>query len=379
MNKLKMGLYRLGVLGMTLGMTLTLSGCLGGGGSSTASTSTATAQTAVPALNVVSTANPSVFPLILALSNNPSLAVTLVPVSTSNQAATALSNGSGDALLSMTYVAAQDVTNGTVPDLELVSVNFWNGFYMMTSQSANVTSFADLVSKGVLVSGPTSGGKGGGPDLIFQAAVKRAGLTVGSFDVCYAPVMQAVSLILQQQPMNTNSDCNPSSGETPSAISLVEPSSTGLIMDSTVKQTPSGPMVRAVNYQSLFTGYTAWPSSQLPNGGISVRATVLNDATRTAEVQAFISAYRTAVDQIANAKSNTTQLSQIANTISNGITKYYGQYGLSIPASVISVALLNGNLVYRTDLSVGAIQSDLNRFLTEVVGMAPPASFYQSM
>ncbi|HQT25472.1 MAG TPA: hypothetical protein PLK99_02590, partial [Burkholderiales bacterium] len=68
-------------------------------------------------LRVVSTPNPNVFPLLLAMSENPGLPVTLVPVATGNDIVNAFSSGLGDALLSMTYAAAQDVVTGKVPRL----------------------------------------------------------------------------------------------------------------------------------------------------------------------------------------------------------------------------------------------------------------------
>ena len=330
-------------------------------------------------VDVAATPNPNVFPLLLAMSENPSLSVNLIPVSTSGEAATALAAGQADALLSMTYVAAQDVTTGQVPDLELVSVNFWNGFYMMAPRSAHVSDFASLIGHGVLVAGPTSGGKGGGPDLIFQAAVKRAGLSASSFDVCYLPVMQAVPMLMQQQPMNANPACNPDYSEAPAALSLVEPAATGLVMDSMTSTTRSGMIVRAINYQSLFTGYAEWPQDELPHGGISVRGAALASPAGRARVEAFVAAYRAAADQMINATRSPIELMRISKTISAGITRYYGQYGLSIPPAVIAAALATGHLVYRTDLSVNDIHGDLNSFLTEVVGSQPPASFYHAM
>ncbi len=330
-------------------------------------------------LDVAATPNPNVFPLLLAMSENPSLAVNLLPVTTSGAAATELASGAADALLSMTYVAAQDVTTGQVPDLQLVSVNFWNGFYMMAPRGAHVTGFASLVGHGVLVAGPTSGGKGGGPDLIFQAAARRAGYSVSSFDVCYLSVMQAVPLLLQQQPMNASSACDPEYSEAPMALSLVEPAATGLVMDSMSSTTQSGLVVRAISFQSLFTGYAEWPQDELPHGGISVRGSVLASPAGRVRVNAFVTAYRAAVDEMMNATRNPIRLMRISEAISAGITRYYGQYGLSVPPVVVAAALASGHLVYRTDLSVNDIHGDLNSFLTEVVGSEPPASFYHAM
>lgn len=365
------------ILLATLGALL--AGC--GGGGSSGSTSGASAGTNYPAssyVHIAATPNPNVFPLLLALAQNPNLPASLTPVASSNDAVTALTSGTAEALLSMTYTAAQYAT-GNVPGLELVSVNFWSGFWMLAPQTATITQFSQLAGKGVLVSGPTSGGKGGGPDLIFQAAAKRAGLTASSFNLCYLPVMQAAPMMLQQQSMNSNSSCNAAYTAAPTAISLVEPAATGLMMDSQTSGGSSGLMVKAINFQSLFTGYSAWPQTELPHGGISVMNTLINDSSRQAQLQAVLSAYRSAADSIMGAKGNPAAMSQIANTISAGITTYYGQYGLSIPPQAISAALMSGDFVFRTDLPISSIQTDLDSFLTEVAGTQPPGSFYHQM
>ena len=356
-----------------LAIIVTLTACGGGSGSGSATPSSAVA------LNVVATPNPNVFPLLVALASNPNLPVKLLPVASSGDAASDLAGGTADALLSMTYTAAQDVTSALVPDLELVSVNFWSGFWMVAPASANITQFSQLAGAGVLVSGPTSGGKGAGPDLIFQAAARRAGLSASSFQLCYVPVMQAAPMLLQQQAMNTNSACNGAYSSPPLAISLVEPAATGLVMDSTTSTTPSGALTKAINFQSLFTGYSAWPQSQLPHGGVSVRASALADSGKAGSVQAILSAYRSAADSIMAAKGNPAASMQIANVISAGITTYYGQFGLSLPAAAIAAALNNGGMVFRTDLAISAVQPDLSSFLTEVVGTAPPSSFFHPL
>lgn len=362
-----------------------LAGC-GGGGSgggsasgSTTSSTTTSASAATAALRIAATPNPNVFPLLIAMSQVSNLPVTLVPVATAGDAMTALNNGSADALLSMTYTAAQAVTSGKVPSLELVSVNFWDGFSMLAPASAKIGSFSDLVGKGVLVSGPTSGGKGSGPDLIFQAAAKRAGLTASSFNLCYLPVMQATPMLLNQQSMNSNSACDTTFSQAPTAISLVEPAATGLVMDSMASTYSSGKIAKAINYQILFTGYATWPQSQLPHGGLSIMASVINDSTRQAQIQTVLNAYRAAADSIMAAKGNLATMSALSTTISNGITTYYGQYGLSLPAQAISGSLTSGDLVFRTDLPISNIQSDLTNFLTEIIGTTPPATFFHPL
>jgi hypothetical protein len=332
-------------------------------------------------LRVVSTPNPNVFPLLLAMARQPGLPVALVPIADGAQIDSTFAAGQADALLSMTYTAAKKVVSGKVPTLQLLRVNLWRGFSALSPQALGVSSFSQLVGKGVLVSGPTSGGKGGGPDLIFQAALRRSGYSAADFKVCYLPVMQAAPMMSGQQKMNTNPACDPSFDMAPSAISLVEPAATGLVMQTMMPVTDSGSgttaVARGVDYQQLFTGFTAWPQTQLPHGGLSILAAVADDASRAATTRQVLAAYDAAVAEIESADTMLKRLA-IAQVVSAGIASYYGSMGLDLPAPVIVAALSSGELVMRHDLSVAAVRADLDRFLTEVVGAAPPTSFYRS-
>ena len=93
----------------------------------------------------------------------------------------------------------------------------------------------------------------------------------------------------------------------------------------------------------------------------------------------MLKAYRDAANDIMAARGHPFIMMSIVRAISAGITTYYGQYGMSIPGPVIISALRSGDLVYRTDLPLPAIQPNLSAFLTEVVGTPPPASFYHSL
>lgn len=329
-------------------------------------------------LRIVSTPNSNVFPLLLAMARQPALPATLVPIADGAQIDSTFAAGQGDALLAMTYTMAKKVVTGKVPDLQLLRVNLWRGFSALAPSSAAVTNFSQLVGKGLLVSGPASGGKGGGPDLIFQAAIKRAGYTMADFKVCYLPVMQAAPMLAEQQPMNSNTACDPSFDFPPTALSMVEPAATGIILQTLMATSSSAvKLERAIDLQTLFTGYHAWPASQLPHGGFGVLGTVLDAPTRQVTLSAVIKAYDAAVQEIATATTLQKRL-EIAQIISAGITQYYGNLGLSLPAPVIAVALSNKELVVRGDLSLAAVKTDLNLFLTEVVGSAPPATFYRT-
>lgn len=142
----------------------TLTACGGGGADAGASAINATESTAgilavapssAKPMRLVSTPNPNVFPLLLAKARNPSLPVQLLAVATGADIDTAFAAGDAEALLSMTYTAAQKVTSGKVPELQLAQSYFWRGFWQVSPSAAGVKGFADLVGKGVLVSQST--------------------------------------------------------------------------------------------------------------------------------------------------------------------------------------------------------------------------------
>ncbi len=339
----------------------------------------AAAATSTP-LRIVSTPNPNVFPLLVAMAETPDLPITLLPVSNASAIDTAFTADNAEGLLSMTYVAAKEVTQGTVPDLQLYAATFWRGFSELTLTSESAASFQDLAGKNLLVSGPLGSGENSGPDILFQAALRRSGISTSSytdtgnmrnfgiFDVFYVPMMQAVGDIINQTPLN-----NGASSQPPSAAFLAEPAATGLILKSL---TAGIPLKRAIDIQTLFTGYPRFPYGQLPLGGISVRAAVANDPSRAATVQRFVTAYLAASAELANAQRNPIEIAKLSGIISAGITQYYGSMGVSVPRMVVAAALVNGQLIYRSDLTLTQIQPDLNGWIHELLGTAPPASFY---
>lgn len=324
-------------------------------------------------LRVAATPNPNLFPLLVALKDDPTLPVEIVPVGNGSEIDKAFAGGKADALLSMTYTAAEKVISGEIPDLRLVYVGLWKGFSEVTYRKDHIQSFRDLRGKGLIVAGPTGGGKNGGPDLIFQAALKRSGMTVVDFKVCYMSVMDAAKLLKKRAMLNTNPHCDLSFDFPAAGISLVEPASAGMIMQSLMPFSTAKSMERSIDFQDLFTDYTAWPTDQLPHGGLSVTGAVLDDPARERVVATVLSAYKKSVDKINNA--NRFQARNISKTISEGIARYYKKYKLDLPAPVIRVSIVRKKLIFRAH-AAASIQPDLNRFLTEVVGAAPPPHFY---
>jgi ABC-type nitrate/sulfonate/bicarbonate transport system substrate-binding protein len=166
------------------------------------------------AIGVVSPPNPHVFPLLLALARDPDLPVRLLPIAESRDADTLLQSGEASAMLAMSYIAAKKRMTGAVPDLTLYSLNFWRGFFQVAGE--DVRTFADLRGQRLVVSGPIGNGQGGGGDIIFQAAARRAGLDPAiDFDVTYMPLAEGSAAVAR--------------GEA-AAITVPSPGSTGMVM-----------------------------------------------------------------------------------------------------------------------------------------------------
>ncbi len=319
-------------------------------------------------LRVAATPNPNIFPLLVAMAEDPALPVEIVPVANGADIDAAFSNGKADALLAMTYTIADKVTTRRIPDLRLVFVGLWKGFSEVTYRQDHIGNFGDLQGKGLIVSGPAGGGKDGGPDMIFQAALRRSGMKLSDFHVCYLPVMEAMKLLNSHSLLNSNPQCDPSLSMPASGISLVEPATTGMIMQGMMQG-----MERGISFQPLFTGYTAWPEDQLPHGGFAALGSVLKDPEKRQVFEKVLAAYKRSAAEISQARA--FRAMRIAREISSGIKQYFQPYKLDLPAPVVRIAMMKGNLLFRADASP-SIQGDLSRFLTEVVGTAPPDDFY---
>lgn len=324
-------------------------------------------------LRIVATPNPNIFPLLLALDDAPNLPVEIIPVANGTDIDSVFSDGKADGLLAMTYTIAKKVTSGKISDLRLLHVGLWKGFSEVTFRQDQIRNFDQLRGRGLIVAGPTGGGKNGGPDLIFQAALKRCGMTLSDVNVCYLPVMEAAKLLKSRAPLNSNAQCDASMTMPASGISLVEPATTGMVMQGMLSLSDEQSMERAISFQSLFTGYSAWPQDQLPHGGLAILGSVLNNSEKAQMVDKLLTAYKKSSTEISSA--NTFRTMHNARIISNGIHKYFQAYNLDLPVTVVMAAIIKGELLFRAD-APASIQGDLNQFLTEVVGTEPPNSFY---
>ncbi len=321
------------------------------------------------AIGIVSAPNPHVFPLLLAIARDPGLPVQLLPVAESREADTLLQSGEASAMLAMSYIAAKKRMTGAVPDLMLYSLNFWRGFFQVAGE--DVRTFADLRGRRLVVSGPIGNGQGGGGDIIFQAAARRAGLDPAlDFDVAYMPLAEGSAAVAR--------------GDA-AAITVPSPGSTGMVMRSElarrpamaamarlrgVEVGPSVPLAAHIDIQRLFTGFASFPEGQLPLGGMAVTERALADANVRAKLERVRSAY-------AEASVLLTQNSGAhAEDVAALFQHHYAPLGAGgPPAMLLARSIEAGDLVYRGDLAPGDVRQDLLAWLSELTGQAPDPGF----
>lgn len=322
------------------------------------------------AIGLVSPPNPHVFPLLLAMARDPNLPVRLIPVTESREADALLQSGEASGMLAMSYIAAKKRMTGAVPDLTLYSVNFWRGFYQVAGE--DVQSLADLRGKRVVVSGPVGNGRGGGGDIIFQAAARRSGLDPSSdVEVAYLPLAEGSAAV--------------AAGEA-AAITIPSPGSTGMVMRSQLARRPamaamarlrgvevgeSVPLAAHIDIQRIFTGFGSFPTDQLPLGGIAVTERAVADAAVRHKLERIKMAYDQASTQL------TENPGAHAADVSALFQHFYAPLGAGgPPAMLLERSLSQGDLVYRADISVAQVREDLGVWLAELTGQTPDGAFF---
>jgi hypothetical protein len=292
-------------------------------------------------------------------------------VAESREADALLNSGEASGALAMTYVAARKRMTRAVPDLRMHSVFFWRGFFQVAGEE--VSSFADLRGKTVIVSGPIGPGRGGGGDIIFQAAVRRQGLDPNTdLNVEYAPVAEGSARV---------------TAGAAAAITLPSPGSTGLVMRSQIAQRPmaaamarmrgmevgeSVPLAARIDFQQIFSGFRTFPSGQLPLGGLCVTERALATADQRGKIDAIARAYGEAVTLFMRDPGS------VAGAMSDLFRHYYEPLGAGgPPGELLSRSSSHGDLVYRTDIPLSSVRVDLATWLQELTGQAVDAAFFQ--
>ncbi|MDE3142830.1 MAG: ABC transporter substrate-binding protein [Bacteroidota bacterium] len=305
-------------------------------------------------ITIVSTPNPNIFPLLLALADNPSLKVKIIPVSDGSGLTSNLISGAADGMTSMSYIAAKQVTDNKVPDLQIRSVVYWSGFYEIAKPT--VSSFNDLLGKHLIISGPVGNGKNGGPDIIFRAAMKRLNINPDTdFQLEYLPLADGVNKISNQQA---------------DAILLAEPAGTGLVLSNMMNMNR---LSKAINLQSIFTGYTQWDANIMPVGGLSFKNSSLTGVGKKNTFDAMKTLYEQKAVQIMNGDINDAQkIADMFNALFGNVLPQ------TLPAQIIVTGVKTGSLVYKNNYSVPAIQSDLDKWIVELLGTSPGSNFYSN-
>lgn len=322
------------------------------------------------AIGLVTTPNPHVFPLLLAMILDPTLPVRLLPVAEARDADALFQSGEADAMLAMTYMGARKRMSGAIPDLRLHSVTTWRGFFEVAEQG--VASFADLRGKTVVVSGPVGSGRGGGGDVIFQAAARRQGIDPArDLQVEYLPVAQGIERVAAGQA---------------SAITLPSPGNTGLVMRARVAQNPvtaamlrvrlgqsgaSVPLSSAIDFQRIFPGFRSFPEGQLPLGGLHVSERALGQHGKRARLERIALAYARAADRLMSEPGRHGQ------AIASAFETRFAALGAGAPpGTLISGAVEQGDLIYRRDIALDAVRGDLSAWLGELIGRDVDAAFF---
>lgn len=333
---------------------------VGAGGLASAATS--------QAVNIAATPNPHAFPLVLAMSLDPLLPVKLLAVAESREFDGLLASGQADAMLAMTYIAAQKRLSGTVADLRLHTITTWRGFFQVAIP--DIRSLRDLKGRTTIVSGPVGPGRGGGGDLIFQAAARRQGLDPSrDMHVEYLPVAQGAMRVLAGQA---------------AAITIPSPGSTGLVMRSRMgrpagmagqgaadKPTAGGPpMLSAIDLQEVFSGFHSFPDKQLPLGGFHATERALANRDKRRTLDRVTRAYGEAAEKLMS------QPDRYAPMVASAYPGFFGHIGAGNPSGpILARSLRAGDLVYRNARPTIAGRKDLAAWLEEIVGKPIPAGF----
>ena len=313
------------------------------------------------ALGIASAANPHVFPLLLAMSLDPELPIRLIPIAEAVEADVLFASGQADGLLAMTYIGARKRMSGAIPDLRLHSIATWRGFFEVVPEG--IASFSDLRGKTVIVSGPIGSGKDGGGDVIFQAAARRQGIVPGrDLQVKYMPVKQGIALV--------------ASGRA-AGITIPSPGNTGMVMRSQMAQKPlahaimrirgEGDMdvslTSAIDFQRIFSGFASFPDGQLPLGGLHVSERALAVPAKRCKFGRIARGYADAVTAFM------ADPGRHADVIASAYGLHFGSIGGGAPpAMLLSRSVESGDLIYRRDISVGAVRPDLSAWLGELLG-----------
>lgn len=329
------------------------------------------AQTApAAAIGVASAPNPHVFPLLLAMEREPNLPVRLLPIAESRQADALLTSGEAAAMLAMTYIGVRKRMSGAAPDLRLHSIFFWRGFYQVAGE--DVRTFADLRGRTVVVSGPLGAGRGGGGDIIFQAAARRQGIDpMADLTVEYLPVSEGIERVASGVAAGITLPSPGSTGLVTRALMARRPVMAAMARARGFDPRPSVPLAAHIDFQQVFSGFASFPAGQLPLGGLHATERALADAAARAKVDAVAAAYAQAAELLVRDPGAHAERTTAA------FSRYFQPLGASGPsAMLLARAIESGDLVYRSDIAPDMVRADFAAWLAELNGQGVDAVFF---
>jgi ABC-type nitrate/sulfonate/bicarbonate transport system substrate-binding protein len=300
-----------------------------------------------PELVVVSPPNPNVFPVFIMLKDNPELNIRLIAVPSGKDIVPYFQSGKADITTIYSYIMADHVVKGDIPDLQLRAITLWNNFYIVASP--NVNSFDELVGKTILVTGPSGTGKNGAPDKILHAAILRTGHHLSDFNIQYKEIDNAMVEVIYGKA---------------DAILLAEPAAIGFVMKARMSNVS---LKKAVDLQSVFSGYKSWTNGQLPLGGVATLKTY-ESKEKAKAVEAFVKAYKQAAQKIMDHKFSS------AKYISSGLSQYYKR---TVPTLMVLKSLNDGTLLFSDKIKIAEIKPELKNFITELIGKTPDDEFFK--
>ena len=314
---------------------------------------------------VVATPNPAVFPLLLALDRNPALGIRLIPAADGSGMLEALKAGRARAMVAMLATEANIALAHPELGAALADVWMWRGFAVLGTQASGIAAIADVRGKGLLIAGPLSGGRGGGPDLMLKAALRHQGVGPQAALSCYMRVSDAASWIADQKPMGDHPNCEPDKDLPASAILLAEPAATALTL---MGHLPGRAALGArLPLEPLFPRSGAWAPDELPLGGLMVSRpeSDLPEPASWAQMNAAVAA---AVQEIRGAEGHLWKALQVAKSIARQFDRTYADMTLHIPTLALALSLYDGTLRYRSDRPVASMRTDLAAWIADVLG-----------
>lgn len=121
------------------------------------------------------------------------------------------------------------------------------------------------------------------------------------------------------------------------------------------------PLHAALDYQTMFPGFSTFPAQQLPLGGLCITERALADANKRAALELIDRAYGEAVALIMRDSGD------VVESIMDLFEHFYTPLGSSRPSSeVFRRAIGDGDLVYRSDVTPRSVHTDLLAWLSEL-------------